>query len=56
VLPRSHDDKVIIIIIRRRRRRRRRKEEKQLSLDTRKGNIRSSRKLNTPKAEEGYCN
>jgi hypothetical protein len=30
--------------------------EQQLFLETRNGNIRSSRKLSTPKAEEGYCN
>jgi len=30
--------------------------EQQLFLDTRKGDIRSSRKPSTPKAEEGYCN
>jgi hypothetical protein len=30
--------------------------EQQLFLETRNGNIRSSGKLRTPKAEEGYCN
>jgi len=30
--------------------------ELQLFLETRNGNIRSSGKLSTPKAEEGYCN
>jgi hypothetical protein len=32
------------------------KNEQQLFLETRKGNIRSSGKPRTPKAEEGYCN
>jgi len=30
--------------------------EEQLFLETRNGNIRSSRKLSTAKVEEGYCN
>ena len=30
--------------------------EEHLFLETRNGNIRSSRKPSTPKAEEGYCN
>jgi hypothetical protein len=30
--------------------------KQQLFLETRNGNIRSSRKQRTPQAEEGYCN
>jgi hypothetical protein len=30
--------------------------EQQLFLETRNGNIRSSRKQQTPKADKGYCN